>query len=270
MGIASICAAAMPIFSIIHNFVMWFIPLFTALLTFLFLSGSLLAYYVPLIPFILFSFGALGWMFGVIEAMTAAPLIALGIVYAGGDETLGKSEPSVLLLTDLLIRPGLMIIGLLASIVMVRIGVRYVNLGFEITGQSVFSGGISYLTSVVAMICVYSSLMVAVVQKCFKLIYLVPNRVMRWIGGQADAFESGAEEEKATREGFDKASKPFAELGSEAATGKRTMKHAGGGFGASKAMQQSKGQSGQTSQSGGGGDGGGGSQAAEAAEAAAV
>ena len=266
MGMASVLTALNPTFNILQNFTRWFIPLFTGFLGFLYLSGAVLAYYIPLIPFILFSFGALGWLFGIIEAITAAPIVALGIIYAGGDQTLGKSEPAILLLVDLILRPSLMVIGLLAAIVMVRIGIHYVNLGFSITGGNVFAGGISYLTSVISLIIMYSILMVITVQFCFKLIYLVPNRVMRWIGGQADAFESGKEDEKATREGFEKGHEEFGKLGSEAATGKKTMKHATGGFGAGKEMQKAGKQGLQTGQSGGGG---GGAASGEAADAAA-
>ena len=267
IGVASICPALNPIFSILQNFVRWFVPMFTALLTFLFLSGSILAYYLPLIPFILFSFGALGWLFGVIEAMVAAPIIALGVVYAGGDQTLGKSEPAIMLLADLVLRPALMIVGLLAAIVMVRIGVRYINLGFSLTSGNVFAGGISYLTSVVALICIYSILIVTTVQLCFKLIYLIPNRVMRWIGGQPDAFESGEQSEQETRSGTEKGHEEFGKLGSAAATSSSTMDNATNQFGASDAIQDaqdSQQQQGlQSSQSGGKGGGGNAASSAE-------
>ena len=213
MGIASVCSAITPVFSVLENFLAWIIPLFTALLIFLYIAGALLAYYVPLIPFILFSFGALGWMLGVIEMITAAPVIALGIVYAGGGDRLGKAEPAVLFLTDLLVRPGLMILGLLASIVTVRIAVHYINIGFAITSHHIFAGGISYLTSIVALICIYTAIIVTVIKKCFTLIYLIPNRVMRWIGGESEAFETGMESERSMQGSFEKSLSPFAKVG---------------------------------------------------------
>ena len=249
IGIASVCSAVMPIFSILQNFITWLVPLFTSLLIFLFLSGALLAYYIPLIPFIFFSLGGIGWMFGVIEAIAASPLIALGIMNPhGNDPYFGRSEPSVLLLLDIIIRPSMMIIGMMAAMVMVRVAIPFVNYGFSITGQNVYSGGISFLTSIIAMIAVYCAIIVTVVQKCFSLIHYVPDRVMRWIGGMPNAFESGASDERDIRGGFEKGMQPFGDTAGQAATSKASMKSLGSAFGAKEAMQQAQGQGGQTTQ----------------------
>ena len=253
MGVASTCVLFNPTFNVLQNFLAWMIPLFSTMFVFLYVSGAVLAYYLPLIPLFLFSFGALGWMFGVIELIVAAPIIALGTIYAGGSEKMGKAAPAVLLLTDLVVRPGLMIIGLLAAIIMVRIAIHFINLGFAMTNRHIFAGGISYLTSVIALICIYTSIIVTVVKKCFKLIYLVPSRVMRWIGGQSEAFETGAAEENAMGEAFEKSIKQFGKLGGEAAGGKSTMKRGAQGFGIGEEKRKANTQGIQTSQTGGGG-----------------
>ncbi len=41
--------------------------------------GIFLGYYLPLYPYMLFTFGVIGWIIIVIEAMVAAPLVAMGI-----------------------------------------------------------------------------------------------------------------------------------------------------------------------------------------------
>ena len=220
VGVASVCSAVLPIFSILHNFITWLVPLFTSLLVFLFLSSALLAYYIPLIPFILFSLGAIGWLFGVIEAIAASPLIALGIMNPhGNDPYFGRSEPALLFLLDIVVRPAMMIIGMMAAMVTIRVAVPFINMGFGITGHHIFAGGISFLTSIIAMIVVYCAIIVTVVQKCFGLIHYVPDRVMRWVGGAPNAFESGGGDERDIRGGFDKGMQPMGELGGQAAGG---------------------------------------------------
>ena len=252
IGVASVCAGVSPIFNMLQNFITWLVPLFTSLLIFLFLSAAFLAYYLPLIPFILFSLGAIGWMFGVIEAIAASPLIALGIMNPhGNDPYFGRAEPALLLLLDIVVRPAMMIIGMMAAMVVVRVAVPFINLGFSITGQNVYAGGISFLTSIIAMIVVYSAIIVTVVQKCFSLIHYVPDRVIRWIGGMPNAFESGAQEEKEIKGGFEKGMQPFGELGGQAATSKASMKMATTGFGAYNEMEKAQRQGLNTTQDGG-------------------
>ncbi len=78
---------------------LWLIPFLTALLLALFTTGAVLAFYLPLIPFLIFTFAAIGWFIGVIESIVAAPLVALGIMHPEGpSEVLGRSEQGFMLI----------------------------------------------------------------------------------------------------------------------------------------------------------------------------
>ena len=65
-------------------------PLGTALVTVLFGCGILLGVYLPFLPYLLFLFGVMGWLIAVIEAMVAAPLVAMGVTHPEGHDLLGR------------------------------------------------------------------------------------------------------------------------------------------------------------------------------------
>jgi conjugal transfer/type IV secretion protein DotA/TraY len=169
--------------------ILGFIPTFTAVIMGFWVLGGTFAYYVPLIPFIIFVFSAIGWLISVIEAMVAAPLVALGITHPEGHDLLGKSEQAVMLLLSVFLRPVLMIIGLFAGMIVSRVVLRFLNAGyfgilFDV-GQYNPVGTVMPAFSIftfLTMVVVYGMILITVVNQSFSLIYVVPDRVMRWLG----------------------------------------------------------------------------------------
>ena len=79
---------------------------------FLYIQGATLAIYLPLIPFIIFLLSSLGWFICVIEAVIAAPMVAVGLMWPEAqNEILGRAEPAIMMLLNLFLRPVLMILG---------------------------------------------------------------------------------------------------------------------------------------------------------------
>lgn len=77
-------------------------PMIFALLLALYVLGGTLAVYVPLIPFIVFTMAALGWVMAVIEAMIAAPIVAIGMLSPGGHhEIFGRAEAALMLILNI-------------------------------------------------------------------------------------------------------------------------------------------------------------------------
>ncbi len=155
--------------------------------------GAVLSYYVPLIPFFLFTFGAITWFAVVLEAILAAPLVALGITHPEGHDFLGRAEQSVMLLASVFLRPMLMVFGLIFGIILSYVALSLFNRGFAIAVQFLndYNGDIFNLIYQLAMMAIYTSAVLAIMNRCFAMIYEVPNKVLRWIGGQP---ESGHEE----------------------------------------------------------------------------
>lgn len=160
-------------------------PVVTIYVTWSFVTGGLLAYYIPLIPFMLFTMGAVGWCVACIEAMVAAPIVALGILSPGGQHDLfGRAEPGFMLLLNLFLRPTLMIFGLIAGLVLISLIIPLVNTTFSDTRIQDASGeSFAQLVELIILITVRTMIIASVVAKCFSTIYIIPERILTWIGG---------------------------------------------------------------------------------------
>lgn len=159
------------------------VPVLTFILALLWGAGILIGLYLPLVPYLVFSFTAFGWFMAVVEAIVAAPVVALGLASPGG-ATLGKASSAVLILTNVFLRPSLMVIGLVIAIFLLKATINMVNFSFAKTLEaSVASIG---LFGCVAIICLYGGIVITIVHECFSLIYILPDKIIRWIGGQAE------------------------------------------------------------------------------------
>lgn len=159
-------------------------PLLAALIAGMYSMGAVLGIYVPLIPYIIFTMGAVGWFIATIEAMVAAPIVALGILSpAGHHEILGRAEPAVMMILNLFLRPTLMVFGMIAAMLVSIVVVKMINAGFLPVAENIISS--PGLFEELIFIGAYTSLIVTALNKTFSLIHVVPERVLTWIGGQA-------------------------------------------------------------------------------------
>lgn len=165
------------------------VPLLLALLGVLIAIGGSLAIYLPLMPYMIFLFGVVSWFLSTIESMVAGPLVALGILSPSGQhELLGKAEPAIMLLFFVFLRPSLMIFGLMAAMLLAVVVVTMVNVTFNSIVAQITSGDpIELILFFVA----YVFLIITALNKCYEAIYIIPQRVMDWIGGHAAAREGG-------------------------------------------------------------------------------
>lgn len=151
--------------------------------------GGLLGVYTPLIPYIVFTMGAIGWMIATIETMVAGPLVALGILSPSGQhEIMGKAEPALMLLFNVFLRPTLMIFGLIAAMKLAGIVTTMINAMFWTVMTSI---GTLDILGLIFFLAAYVFLIIAALNKCFTAIHVIPERVMTWIGGQAISYGEG-------------------------------------------------------------------------------
>jgi defect in organelle trafficking protein DotA len=161
----------------------YIIPLVYFFVGYLIVVGGLLGVYLPMLPYMLFTFGAIGWFIGVIEAMVAGPIVALGMLFPGGGESelLGKAAPSVMIVLNLFLRPTLMVFGMMAGMLMAIAVIQFVNTTFYTVMTNMGKLGI---IEAFMFLMVYASLVITGLNKCYSLIYHLPARVLSWIGGQ--------------------------------------------------------------------------------------
>lgn len=202
--------------------------------------------YIPMIPYIIFSFGVVGWLIAVLETLLAAPLVAMGLTYPEGHEMWGKADPALMLLANVFLRPAFMIFGLFAGIVVSQIAIWFINDTILTVMTGVLSNpgtlsSLGFFGQVISVllipfyIAVYVLLIITILNRSFALISIIPDQILKWIGGQAQLGEyapKGAEEVK----------QGFAPVASKAASGVGSVAPAAGSFGgaAGKAVHESR------------------------------
>jgi defect-in-organelle-trafficking protein DotA len=217
----AITCAMIPVFgAFIFVIIMMLYPMLLAWLGVMTSVGYSTAYYVPVMPYMVFTFGTIAWLMAVIESMVAAPIVALGVTHPEGHDAFGKGEQAIMILMNVFLRPSMMIIGYIAAIAVSYVSVWIINAGFDnaigfIQGSSKYgtegagamllpnldlqdtpaagavSGGYTGWAGIYAYffsILIYTSLYVTVVTKAFTLISILPDKVLRWIGGTPESY----------------------------------------------------------------------------------
>ncbi|MDF1760994.1 MAG: DotA/TraY family protein [Coxiellaceae bacterium] len=304
-AVMGVCDAASPGPTIMKAMMSWLMPIWTMVATSLFAAGFMLAFYAPLYPYLLFLFGVIGWLLSVVEAMIAAPLVCFGMTHPEGHDFMGRADQALMLALGVFLRPALMVIGFLAGLLMTYVGYTFVNTvlgrvfvsafgdstvadpqsqytpmggawaviagGPHARGQnSHFTGhDFSDFLLVPLLLVAYGMIVIEVVNQCFSAIHVVPDQVLRWIGGpvQQDTTEQRA---GAVKGAMSSASQQAGQLGS---TGVKAASEGMGGMAQTgTSLLKAGGQAGlkklNSKGDDGGGKGGEGAEGAEGGEAA--
>lgn len=159
------------------------LPVTITILSLLYMAGILLGLYIPLIPYLVFTFCAIGWMLLVIEALLGSSLIALTLVIPSEDE-IGKAGHAIIILLGLFLRPALMILGFIFAIQLLTVAIKMLNFGFWETMLSSTGGSATFgIFGMAAVLMIYVTIATTLTHECFSLIYVLPNKILRWMGG---------------------------------------------------------------------------------------
>jgi conjugal transfer/type IV secretion protein DotA/TraY len=156
--------------------------------------GFVLAYVLPLMPFIYFFFAIVEWVMGIFEGLIGAPLWALAHLRIDGDGMPGQAAMNgYFILFGILIRPILILFSLLASYVIFSAGAYFLNLifGDVIIGDITKSGSTVGAFGYVGYLIMYAVIVYNLGLTCFKMIDQVPAQVMRWIGQSNLHYQDG-------------------------------------------------------------------------------
>lgn len=181
-----------------HTIISMYLPIGLALIGPLMLTGIILAIYVPLIPYMLFLFGVMSWFISVIVMMAAAPIICFLMIWGAASQEnplLSKeAEQFITQMLSVFFRPTLMVIGLIVGVVLARIGVDVLNLGFQTVLNNVFNSGPAQTNNALASnsliimlqqvgaVVIYTFIMMSLVNICFSTIHVLHSEVMGVVG----------------------------------------------------------------------------------------
>lgn len=144
----------------------------------------MLAYYVPLMPFIVWVSAIIGWLGLLCEAMVGVVLWAVSHIIPDKDSFVGRQGQGYMLMLSLLTRLPMLVIGFVfANSLMTPIG-RYVNEFFGFSAKTLISGsGLTWTLSVMAMCLIFAFVMVSLVKNIISLMYKISDNSLMWIGG---------------------------------------------------------------------------------------
>ena len=163
-------------------------------------AGIILYYVLPFMPFLYFFFAVGNWIKSVFEAMVGVPLWALAHLRIDGDGLPGEAAKSgYFMIFEIFLRPILIVFGLIAAVStfaamatvlqsvfsMLTVNTGGTNLNNASTVTFEFARGpIDQLFYTV----LYAVLMYIIAMSSFKMIDLIPNQIMRWLGVSINSF----------------------------------------------------------------------------------
>lgn len=161
--------------------------LVTSLASAMMLAGLVLAIYIPLIPMLRAAFAVLTWMISVFEAVVMVPIAALAHLTTEGEGLAGGAKQAWILWLNVLLRPILTVIGFVAAMIIFNTFIIYFHAIFIDTMKMGLSSGDSanFFSKIIYSI-IYVFVMYTAANTTFKLLDMMPNAMMRYLGGSVD------------------------------------------------------------------------------------
>ncbi|KAA1254693.1 DotA/TraY family protein [Vibrio cholerae] len=145
--------------------------------------GFVLAYMIPFLPVIAWTNMMIGYLVTVIEASTAAPLAVVQMLLPEGQGILGQRlERAMQLLIVVILKPSLMIIGLIGAITIASLGFTIFNTFFWSAAKMYLHGSVLDLFALIAL---YTATALAITQTIVSIMYTLPNHILEWFAGGA-------------------------------------------------------------------------------------
>lgn len=159
----------------------------------LFGFGITLSIYVPFIPFLIWFAAIINWVVFVAIGVVAAPLWAFA--HLSGEENDGRSTHGYIFLLNAMLRPVLMVAAFIIAGGIVVMGGTLLNAMFGPALANVQTDSITGLVSIIGFLGIYITASLTLIHTSFNLIFMIPDKVMEWIGGSPLATGQGSERE---------------------------------------------------------------------------
>lgn len=166
--------------------------------------GFLTFYILPLLPFIYFFFAVGGWVKSIFEAMVGVPLWALAHLRIDGDGIPGRMAVNgYMLIFEIFVRPILTVFGLLGGMAIFTalamilhevyslVVINTAGVDLDKDDNSFFSRN---SVDQFFFTCMYAVILYMMAVSSFKMINLVPNMILRWLGQSVQSFNDKAED----------------------------------------------------------------------------
>lgn len=151
-----------------------------------------LAFWLPISGFIIWMGSVLGWLISFIEMLVAAPIWLAAHMHPDGEGmSSDHSRQGYMLLAEVFCRPFLMVIGLIISMLMIDPFLRFASSIFFNAFDTTTADSITGIVSILALVFIYCGFCLGLVNRCFAIIHIFPNSVLRWVGAHASGHDQG-------------------------------------------------------------------------------
>ena len=164
---------------------------FATIGTAMIVSGLMISFYLPVLPFLRVAFSVLTWMVSVFEAVVMVPVAALAHLVSTGDG-LTAGQPQLrtawIMWLNVLMRPVLTVMGFVGGMLIYNTFAVYFHTTFSQGASSVISSN-NYFMALVAKVCysvIYLGTLYTAANTSFKLLDIFPENLIRWMGGSPD------------------------------------------------------------------------------------
>lgn len=155
-------------------------------------TGFACAYVLPNLPFIIWLGCIGGWLIQCVIAVLVAPLWAVMHLHPNGDDLVGKGANGYMMVLGLLLRPTFLVFGFIATIVLSQVLGEFINkVYFQVFSFNQLDGTLGFFKILGGTI-LYAIISFAFLKKILSLMHVIPDEIMRWIGGGVDQLGSYA------------------------------------------------------------------------------
>lgn len=148
--------------------------------------GIVLSVWIPMIPFIIWTFAIFGLLIFFVEAVFAGPFWAIGHMNPDGHEVVGSGSRGWMNILQLVLKPVLMVGGLIAGTAILYAGawmVQHTIGGAIIDTFENSAMGFVGLLDAIAEAVIYVFMLIVLIDLSFGLVHKLPDLVFAWIGG---------------------------------------------------------------------------------------
>lgn len=173
----------------VQSLMTWMTPMANGIISKGLITGNILAFVMPSTPMFIGFLCMAAYFIMIIEAMVGVPLLVVALFLPDQDGIVGKQGQGYMLVLNVYLRPQLNVYGLVASFIATNECFKIMNDMFFIGMDDIHTGyGWVGLNQALTTVIMYCSLMMMLELTCLKLMHLVPDKVLGWIGGGASAI----------------------------------------------------------------------------------
>lgn len=159
----------------------------------MFMGGVMLGIYLPILPLLRVAMAVLTWITSVFEAVVMVPIAALAHLSSEGEGLAGGARTAWILWLNVLLRPVLVVMGFVGAMLIFNSFAIYFHQSFmhgvELARAQM--GIMRWIVSVFTYSIVYIVTLYTAANTTFKLLDIIPDAMMRWMGGTPDkSFDS--------------------------------------------------------------------------------